>query len=71
MFENILGRPELKPDSLSISRFPENTPLAMAYVPVQNWKEPYNLEKGFEKGTIFSELDFPFDPEEGCYGYEK
>lgn len=72
MFENILGRPESKPENNNqMSRFPEHTPLAMAYVPLQQWGETYNLETGFEKGTVFPELDFPFDPEEGCYGFEK
>lgn len=38
----------------------EGLPLAMAYVPWQNWKEIYDLEKGFSSGTIFHELDKPF-----------
>lgn len=47
-------------------RFPKNTPLAMAYVPCQQWSETYNIEKGVERGTVFPELDLPFSPEEGC-----
>lgn len=47
-------------------RFPERTPLAMAYVPVQQWGETYSIEKGLERGTVFPELDLPFAPEEGC-----
>ncbi len=32
----------------------------MAYVPWQIWQQPYDYEKGFEVGTIFPDLDFPF-----------
>lgn len=67
MFENMSNRS----DTLEITRFPKHTPLAMAYVPLQQWKETYNLDKGFEQGTIFPELNFPFKPEEGCYEFEK
>lgn len=35
-------------------------PLAMAYVPWQNFNSIYDLEKGFRTGTIFPELDKPF-----------
>lgn len=70
--ENAVNTSELKkrndismrPDS--IGRFPENTPIGMAYVPMQQWGETYNIEKGFDRGTIFPELDLPFAPEEGC-----
>ena len=37
-------------------------PLAMAYVPIQEWKNLYDLERGFDRGTLFKELDFPFYP---------
>ena len=35
-------------------------PLAMAYVPWQEWQNIYEAEKGFHRGTIFEELDKPF-----------
>lgn len=35
--------------------------LAMAYVPWQRWQETYPLEKGLQRGTIFPELDLPFE----------
>ena len=35
-------------------------PLAMAYVPMQEFVALYDCETGFDKGTIFSALDFPF-----------
>ena len=67
MFENMSG----KPNNSEMTRFPKHTPIAMAYVPFQQWGETYSLDKGFERGTIFPELDFPFKPEEGCYEFEK
>ena len=35
--------------------------LAMAYVPWQRWQETYPLEEGFRRGTIFPDLDLPFE----------
>lgn len=35
-------------------------PIGMGYVPWQVWNQPYPLEKGFVRGTIFPELDLPF-----------
>lgn len=35
-------------------------PVAMAYVPWQQWYTVYDLEKGLTCGTIFPELDKPF-----------
>lgn len=43
-----------------IDRFPEHTPIGMAYVPVQQWGETYTAEDALCRGTIFQELDFPF-----------
>lgn len=37
-------------------------PLAMAYIPMQEWRNLYDLESGFGQGTLFKELDFPFYP---------
>ncbi|MBQ9964517.1 MAG: spore coat associated protein CotJA [Clostridia bacterium] len=34
--------------------------LAMAYVPVQQWGNLYAVEEGFDRGTVFSDLDKPF-----------
>lgn len=41
--------------------------LAMAYVPWQQWKTPYDPAKGLSRGTIFEELDLPFEKER-CRG---
>jgi hypothetical protein len=44
----------------------DQLPLAMAYVPFQRWGNLYNPEKGFSHGTIFQDLDFPFQGKGGC-----
>jgi len=38
----------------------DNMPLAMAYVPMQKWKNVYNNDVALKRGTIFPELDLPF-----------
>lgn len=43
----------------------KNQRVGMAYVPGQRWKETYDDEKGFIRGTIFPELDLPFHPNMG------
>ena len=35
-------------------------PLASVYAPIQEFDKLYDLDKGFNAGTIFSELDLPF-----------
>lgn len=47
-------------DSGNISEFPENTPLAMCYVPYQEYGKTYAENVALEKGTIFPDLYFPF-----------
>lgn len=44
--------------------FPKNTPVAMAYVPYQQWETPYEAEVALSRGTIFPSLDKPFIGEE-------
>ena len=39
-------------------------PLASMFAPLQEWRSIYDLEGGFDRGTIFKELDLPFYP--GC-----
>lgn len=36
--------------------------VAMAYVPWQQWQRVYSMEQGFRQGTIFPDLDLPFQP---------
>lgn len=38
----------------------EDFPIAMAYVPWQRWRDLYDSNKGFHRGTIFRELDKSF-----------
>lgn len=38
----------------------EDFPVAMGYVPWQNWNTVYDIEKGLSCGTIFPELNKPF-----------
>ena len=38
----------------------DSLPLAMAYVPIQEWETPYDVKTGFERGTMFPSLDKPF-----------
>lgn len=48
---------------------PELWSLAMAFVPDQTWQNIYETDVGFARGTIFSDLDFPFIGEEAvCSG---
>ena len=35
-------------------------PLASVYAPLQMWREIYDEDAGFHRGTIFKELDLPF-----------
>lgn len=35
-------------------------PLAMAYVPMQAWRDLYEPAEGMHNGTIFRELNLPF-----------
>ena len=36
-------------------------PLAMVYSPFQMWQKTYPTEKAFVRGTLFEELDLPFE----------
>lgn len=35
-------------------------PIAMGYVPIQKWQQPYAIEQAIGRGTIFAQLDLPF-----------
>lgn len=47
-------------NNVYVSKFPEDTPLAMCYVPFQQLERTYAENVALERGTIFPELDFPF-----------
>ena len=38
----------------------EMYPIAMGYIPWQQWQLTYALDRGLVRGTIFPELDLPF-----------
>lgn len=44
----------------------QDLPLAMAYVPWQEWGNLYELDKAFMIGTIFEDLSKPFRGAGGC-----
>ena len=52
--------PVRPPQNNNSSRFPQNAPLAMAYVPFQEWGEVYTDDEAFPIGTLFPDLNFPF-----------
>ena len=39
----------------------KNNKLGMVYAPIQEWQNIYSSEKGFIEGTIFMELNKPFE----------
>lgn len=49
---------------LPVGAFPQQTPIAMAYVPYQTWETPYETDTALQRGTIFRSLDKPFIGEE-------
>ncbi len=49
-------------------RFPEDTPIGMAYVPFQYWEKPYDDATALARGTIYPSLDKPFIGEEAVNG---
>lgn len=53
-----VSRPSACPDT-SVGGM-ERYSLAMAYVPWQQWKQTYAIDRGLQRGTIFPELDLPF-----------
>lgn len=44
-----------------ISPLPENPVVAMAYVPYQEKENVYSAEQGISEGTMFPELNKPFE----------
>lgn len=54
---------EIQNSEYFIMPFPKDTSLAMAYVPFQNAGKMYSAEQGVCAGTMFPELNKPFDPE--------
>ena len=40
---------------------PHGTPLAAVYVPIQTFTQMYDCDKALSRGTLFMELDKPFE----------
>ncbi len=58
-----MPQPEPQPSEPQPPSFEENPnrfPIAMGYVPIQNWQQPYAIEQALTRGTIFAALDLPF-----------
>ena len=54
--------PEQKPQAGGFdARLLGSLPLAMAYVPMQQWKTTYSAAEALRRGTLFPELDLPFE----------
>ncbi len=43
------------------NRLPHGTPLAAVYVPIQTFAQMYDCDKALSRGTLFMELDKPFE----------
>ncbi len=41
-------------------------PLAMAYVPMQKFRDLYDAAEALKRGTLFKELDLPYVGKGGC-----
>ena len=59
-FMDIIRR--LQNSEYFIEPFPKDTMVTMAYVPFQNAGELYAPEQALCRGTLFPELDKPFEP---------
>lgn len=59
---NNCGCQDSSPSSICYDNYDalQDMPLAMAYIPWQQWQNVYDGAKGLENGTIFEELIFPF-----------
>lgn len=67
MFEEFYKMNSMKytNDSPQKSAFPDDTVVAMAYIPYQQEDETYSPEQGICSGTMFPVLNKPFT---GCGG---
>lgn len=50
----------LYPVEVMETKFPAETPIGMAYVPLQKIGMVYDSMKAFDRGTLYPELDKPF-----------
>lgn len=59
IMDEILGESRPEPPCMAGLDF-ENWPIAMAYVPMQQWGDTLEPGKAMEAGTIFPGMDLPF-----------
>lgn len=59
---------ELMNSEFYIKPIPEDATVAMAYVPFQNARQLYPTDKALCVGTLFPELNKPFDPDKAMGG---
>ena len=62
---------ELQSSDFFIRPFPKSTSLAMAYIPFQNAGKLYSPEQGIQSGTMFPELNKPFNPDKCKVGGDR
>lgn len=60
MAELLMNRMEDESCAPNRSPLPAAPVVAMAYIPFQQFNTVYEPEQGFNRGTIFPELDKPF-----------
>ena len=65
MNDDTVFRPCREAASIDEALIPKDAALAMAYVPMQCLKNAYSLEKALMAGTLFPELDKPFQAAKG------
>lgn len=54
----VLGNTE---SQISESQTLGSLPIAMTYTPMQQWKTTYSAEEALSIGTVFPELNLPFE----------
>lgn len=51
---------------MEFNRELQDLPLAMAYVPIQSWGDTYTPCRALCRGTLFPQLDLPFNEVTVC-----
>lgn len=74
--ENRLRRQPVQSDSYSenegsLSPFPSDAPLAMAYVRYQQWGNTLTAKEALDNGTLFSDLIMPFEEPAPSFNADK
>lgn len=46
---------------MNMAYMPENARVGFAYVPYQEYKDLYDYKTALSQGTLFKELDIPFE----------